>query len=229
SGPWILVVEPYSLWESPPFNQGDDGARQTHRSLATRDQVLHPRSQLLAAHAGAGFVEVVDSTPVPAARSARPRRQRPRAGHNRGSRRSAGLRYMNQQSLSSFIWSVADLLRGDFKQSEYGRVILPLTVLRRLDCVLEPVKPAMLEKYEQVKGKVDNFGPVLDRLSEIEDLWNISPFDFGKLPDDPDHTADNLRASIHGFAPGIRDTIDKFDFGAQTPRLDKANLLYPVV
>src|SRR5690606_14765899 len=130
---------------------------------------------------------------------------------------------------SAFIWSVADLLRGDYKQSEYGRVILPLTVLRRLDCVLEPVKPAMLEKYEQVKGKVDNFGPVLDRLSEIEDLWNISPFDFGKLPDDPDHTADNLRASIHGFAPGIRDTIDKFDFGAQTPRLDKANLLYPVV
>ena len=57
---------------------------------------------------------------------------------------------------AGFIWSVADLLRGDYKQSEYGRVILPLTVLRRLDCVLGPVKPRMLEMYEQVKGKVGN-------------------------------------------------------------------------
>src|SRR5690606_13905329 len=127
------------------------------------------------------------------------------------------------------IWSVADLLRGDYKQSEYVRGVLPLTELRRLDGVREAVKPATIEKYEQVKGKVDNFGPVLDRLSEIEDLWNISPFDFGKLLDDPDHIADNLRAYIHGFSPGIRDIIDKFDFGAQITRLDKANLLYLVV
>ena len=74
---------------------------------------------------------------------------------------------------AGFIWSVADLLRGDYKQSEYGRVILPLTVLRRLDCVLEPVKPGMLEKYRQVKGEVQNFGPLLDQLTDIKDLWNI--------------------------------------------------------
>jgi type I restriction enzyme M protein len=130
---------------------------------------------------------------------------------------------------AGFIWSVADLLRGDYKQSEYGRVILPLTVLRRLDCVLDPVKPAMLQKHEQVKGKVLNFGPLLDKLTDIKDLWNISAFDFPKLLDDPDHLADNLRAYIHGFSPEIRDVIDKFDLAAQITRLDKANLLYLVV
>lgn len=130
---------------------------------------------------------------------------------------------------AGFIWSVADLLRGDYKQSEYGRVILPLTVLRRLDCVLDPVKPAMLQKHQQVKGKVQNFGPLLDKLTDIKDLWNISPFDFPKLLDDPDHLADNLRAYIHGFSPEIGDVIDKFDLAAQITRLDKANLLYLVV
>ncbi len=130
---------------------------------------------------------------------------------------------------AGFIWSVADLLRGDYKQSEYGRVILPLTVLRRLDCVLDPVKPKMLQKHEEVKGKVQNFGPLLDRFTNIEDLWNISPFDFPKLLDDPDHIADNLRSYIHDFSPENRDIIDKFDLAAQITRLDKANLLYMVV
>ena len=130
---------------------------------------------------------------------------------------------------AGFIWSVADLLRGDYKQSEYGRVILPLTVLRRLDCVLDPVEGAMLKEHEKVKGKVQNFGPLLDKLTDIKDLWNISPFDLPKLLDDPDHIADNLRAYIHGFSPEIRDIIDKFDLAAQITRLDKANLLYLVV
>ena len=130
---------------------------------------------------------------------------------------------------AGFIWSVAELLRGDYKQSEYGRVILPLTVLRRLDCVLEPVKPAMLAKYEEVKGKVGNFGPILDKLTDIKHLWNTSPLDFPKLLDDPDHIADNLRAYIHGFSPEIRDIVDKFDFHTHITRLDKANLLYLVV
>ena len=72
---------------------------------------------------------------------------------------------------AGFIWSVADLVRGDYKQSEYGRVILPLTVLRRLECVLDPVKPAMLERFGQLKGKVRSFGPVLDQLTGIRDLY----------------------------------------------------------
>src|SRR5437762_8818536 len=83
----------------------------------------------------------------------------------------------------AFVWSVADLLRGDYKQSEYGKVILPLTVLRRLDCVLEPTKSAVLERAKKLKGKVDNVGPVL--LSESgEQFFNTSPLDFRRLLDD---------------------------------------------
>ena len=130
---------------------------------------------------------------------------------------------------AAFIWSVADLLRGDYKQSEYGRVILPFTVLRRLDCVLDPVKAEMLAKYESVKGRVENFGPVLDALTDIDGLWNTSRFDLPKLLNDPDNLADNLRAYIHGFSPQAQEILDKFDFPTQITRLDKAKILYLVV
>ena len=140
---------------------------------------------------------------------------------------SAGAESINNHA--AFIWSVADLLRGDYKQSEYGRVILPFTVLRRLDCVLDPVKAEMLAKHESVKGRVENFGPVLDALTDIDGLWNISRFDLPKLLNDPDNLADNLRAYIHGFSPQAQEILDKFDFPTQITRLDKAKLLYLVV
>jgi type I restriction enzyme M protein len=130
---------------------------------------------------------------------------------------------------AAFIWSVADLLRGDYKQSEYGRVILPFTVLRRLDCVVAPVKDDMLASYDQVKGRLDNFGPVLDRLTDIEGLWNTSPYDFRKLLQDPDNLADNLRAYLYAYSPEVKEIIDKFDLPTQINRLDKAGLLYLVV
>ena len=69
----------------------------------------------------------------------------------------------------AFIWAVADLLRGDYKQSEYGRVVLPFVVLRRLDCVLEPTKASVLERYEKLAGKVDHIDPVLDRMRARRD------------------------------------------------------------
>ena len=130
---------------------------------------------------------------------------------------------------AAFIWSVADLLRGDYKQSEYGRVVLPFTVLRRLDCVLDPVKADMLAEYDKVKDRLENFGPVLDRLTEIQGLWNTSPYDFKRLLDDPNNLADNLRAYIYSYSPEAKEIIDKFDFPTQIARLDKANLLYLVV
>ncbi|MFN3219830.1 MAG: N-6 DNA methylase [Acidimicrobiales bacterium] len=130
---------------------------------------------------------------------------------------------------AAFIWSVADLLRGDYKQSEYGKVVLPLTVLRRLDCVLEPVKDDMLARHAQVKDTVDNFGPILDRLTDIKNLWNISRFDLPKLLDDPGQLADNLRAYVAGFSPQVRDIIEQFDLDAQITRLDRSNLLYKVL
>jgi type I restriction enzyme M protein len=129
---------------------------------------------------------------------------------------------------AAFIWSVADLLRGDYKQSEYGKVVLPLTVLRRLDCVLERTKPTVVQRAEQLRGRVENVEPVLEAVSG-EHFFNTSPLDFRRLLDDPGHLAGNLRAYIAGFSSGAREVIDKFEFDVQISRLDKANLLYLVV
>ncbi|MDA0202416.1 MAG: type I restriction-modification system subunit M N-terminal domain-containing protein, partial [Actinobacteria bacterium] len=129
---------------------------------------------------------------------------------------------------AAFIWSVADLLRGDYKQSEYGKVVMPLTVLRRLDCVLEPTKAKVLERHEKLKGTIDNIEPVLEAVAG-EQFFNTSPLDFRKLLDDPGQIAGNLRAYIAGFSTSARDIIEKFDFDTQITKLDRANLLYLVV
>jgi len=129
---------------------------------------------------------------------------------------------------AAFIWAVADLLRGDYKQSEYGKIILPLTVLRRLDCVLEPTKEAVLERAKKLQGRVDNIEPVLCAVSG-EQFFNTSPLDFRRLLDDPGQVAGNLEAYIAGFSYGAREIIDKFDFNTQIARLDRANLLYLVI
>jgi type I restriction enzyme M protein len=128
----------------------------------------------------------------------------------------------------AFIWSVADLLRGDYKPHEYGKVILPLTVLRRLDCVLEATKAKVLSRAEQLKGRVENIEPVLCAITG-HDFYNVSPLDLRKVLNDPGQVAGNLRGYIAGFSPAARDILDKFDFDAQITRLDKANLLYLVV
>ncbi|MHB1210125.1 MAG: type I restriction-modification system subunit M [Acidimicrobiales bacterium] len=129
---------------------------------------------------------------------------------------------------AAFIWSVADLLRGDYKQSEYGKVILPLTVLRRLDCVLEPTKAKVLARYERLKSDYENLEPVLRTVSG-EQFYNLNPLDLPRLLDDPTQLAANLRAYIAGFSSGARDVLEKFDFDTQIARLDKANLLYQVI
>lgn len=129
---------------------------------------------------------------------------------------------------ANFIWSVADLLRGDYKQSEYGKVILPLTVLRRLDCVLEPTKEAVLERAKKLQGRVENIEPVLCTVSG-EQFFNTSPLDFRRLLDDPGQIAGNLESYIAGFSAGAREILDKFDFNTQIARLERANLLYLVI
>src|SRR5689334_6406414 len=93
---------------------------------------------------------------------------------------------------AGFIWSVADLLRGDYKQSEYGKVILPLTVIRRLDCVLEPTKQAVLEKHKQLEGRVENVEVPLQAVAG-QQFYNTSPLTFTRLLDDPDAIADSLK------------------------------------
>ena len=134
---------------------------------------------------------------------------------------------MNSTSLSALLWSVADLLRGDYKQSEYGRVILPFTVLRRLDCVLEPTKAAVLAEKEKREKAGLNPEPFLIQKSG-QHFVNTSPMDLKKVLGDADHVRENLLAYVRAFSPAVRDIFDAFDFAVQVERLDKAKLLYLV-
>ena len=134
---------------------------------------------------------------------------------------------MADPNLSSFIWSVADLLRGDYKQSEDGKVILPFTVLRRLDCVLESTKPAVLKELEIRTTAGVNPEPFLLKKSG-QLFYNTSPLDLKKLMGDQDHIGENLRSYIQGFSPAVRDIFESFEFHIQIDRLAKAKLLYLV-
>ena len=134
---------------------------------------------------------------------------------------------MSNPNLSSFIWSVADLLRGDYKQSEYGKVILPFTVLRRLDCVLEATKPAVLFELAKREKAGLNPEPFLLRKSG-QFFYNTSPLDLKRLMGDQDHIGENLRAYMHAFSPAVRDIFESFDFHTQIDRLTKSELLYLV-
>jgi len=130
---------------------------------------------------------------------------------------------------AAFIWSVADLLRGDYKQSEYGKVILPLTVIRRLDCVLERTKEVVLARARVLEARgIDNPGPALEGAAE-QQFYNVSPLTFKKLLDDPSTIADSLSLYIGGFSENAKDVIDKFEFGTQVERMRRGNLLYQVV
>jgi type I restriction enzyme M protein len=134
---------------------------------------------------------------------------------------------MNETNLSSFIWSVADLLRGDYKQSEYGKVILPFTVLRRLDCVLEATKPAVLvELAKRDKAGVNPEPFLLRTASQL--FYNTSPLDLKKLMGDQDHIGENLRAYMQAFSPAVRDIFESFEFHSQIDKLTKSGLLYLV-
>jgi type I restriction enzyme M protein len=134
---------------------------------------------------------------------------------------------MADPNLSSFIWSVADLLRGDFKQSEYGKVILPFTVLRRLDCVLSPTKGKVLIEYAKRKTAGVNPEPFLVRES-AQLFYNVSPLDLKAVMGDQDHIGENLRAYVQGFSAPVRDIFERFAFHAQIDKLEKAGLLYLV-
>jgi len=132
------------------------------------------------------------------------------------------------KELANFIWSIADLLRGDYKQSDYGKIILPFTVLRRLDCVLEPTKQKVLDYLPKLKSmKIKNTEPVLNKVAGFN-FHNKSRLDFEKLKADPDNIAANLRNYINGFSAGGREIIEYFSFNDQIARLDEANLLFLV-
>jgi type I restriction enzyme M protein len=131
------------------------------------------------------------------------------------------------QELAGFIWSVADLLRGDYKQSEYGKVILPFTVLRRLDCVLDETKDEVLKQAKLLFGKVANVEPILKDVAG-QSFYNTSELDFGGLLGDSDNVARNVRFYISKFSPGAAEVLEHFRFNDQITRLDEAGLLYLV-
>lgn len=136
---------------------------------------------------------------------------------------------INFKEKANFIWSIAELLRGDYKQADYGKVILPLTVLRRLDCVHKPTKQKVLDYLPKVEStKVENTDPILNNVAGLA-FHNRSKFDFEKLVASPDHIAANLRNYINGYSESAREIIDKFEFDKQISHLDDANLLFMIV
>ncbi len=133
------------------------------------------------------------------------------------------------QQLAGFIWQVADLLRGDYKQSEYGKVILPFTVLRRLDCVLAPTRDAVRERDAELAQKgVQNKDRMLRRAAG-RSFYNTSKLDFAALVGDQDNVARNLRRYLGSFSPNAQEIFESYDFHAQINKLDSAGLLYRVV
>lgn len=135
------------------------------------------------------------------------------------------------QDKVSFIWANADLLRGDYKQSEYGKVILPLTVIRRIDAVLKPTKDAVLKQLEELKemGLTVEDGDFLLQQAAQQQFYNTSRFTFESLLDDPANIEDNFRDYLYSFSSSVRDIIEHFDFDKQISRLAKSNLLYLLV
>ena len=135
---------------------------------------------------------------------------------------------MNHSQIVSFLWGVADLIRDTFKRSKYQDVILPLTVLRRLDSVLAPTKPKVLEVQARFSGKIDNLDPLLRKASGFA-FYNTSRYDFEKLLADAPGVAGNLRNYIAGFSPNMREVLENFDFDNTISKLDEAGLLFLVV
>lgn len=136
---------------------------------------------------------------------------------------------MNHGQIVSFIWGIADLIRDSFRRGHYQDVILPMTVLRRLDCVLAPTKEKVLGKQAELKGKkLDNLDPQLRKASGFA-FYNTSRYDFDKLMADAPHIAANLRNYIAGFSQNMREVLERFNFDDTIRKLDDAGLLFQVV
>ncbi|EKF9628273.1 SAM-dependent DNA methyltransferase [Vibrio cholerae] len=132
----------------------------------------------------------------------------------------------NFSSVAAFLWSVADLLRGDFKQSQYGRIILPFTLLRRLECVLEATKPEVLAKYETVKAMpIEAQDKLLTHAAKLS-FYNTSKMDLNRLGETG--VASNLESYIQSFSPNAREIFEHFDFFNTIDKLEEADLLYKV-
>src|SRR5207253_2410389 len=135
---------------------------------------------------------------------------------------------MSYAEIVSFLWSIADLIRDSFRRGEYQNVILPLTVLRRLDCVLAPTKEKVLAQNAKLHGKLENLDPQLRKASGFA-FYNTSRYDFGKLLADAPNLPANLRNYIAGFSENMRDVQEKFDFDNTIRRRVEGGLLFQVL
>lgn len=136
----------------------------------------------------------------------------------------------NHQTHSNLIWDIADLLRGPYRPPQYERVMLPLTVLRRFDCVLEDTKSTVLARYEKLKDKFE--GEALDAmLNKVanQKFHNHSAFTFDKLRGAPDTIAQDLNSYINGFSANVRRIFEYFEFDKEIDRMNESNILYLVV
>ena len=133
---------------------------------------------------------------------------------------------MNHSQIVSFIWGVADLIRDTFKRGKYQDVILPLTVLRRLDCVLAPTKEDVLQRQAELRGRgLEDLHNQLCRSSGLA-FYNTSRYDFERLLADAPNVAANLRNYIAGFSQNMREVLERFDFDNTISKLDEAGLLF---
>ena len=136
---------------------------------------------------------------------------------------------MNHNEIASFIWGVADLIRDTFKRGKYQDVILPLTVLRRLDCVLDPTREDVLQRQAELKGRgLEDLHRQLCRASGFA-FYNTSQYNFEKLLADHSNVAANLRNYIAGFSENMREVLERFDFDNTISRLDESGLLFQVL
>lgn len=132
--------------------------------------------------------------------------------------------------LANHAWSVADLLRGDYKQSDYGKVILPFTVLRRLECVLEPTREKVVEVAAKHKGQEDIGDPdFFLRRASGHSFYNTSALRLKQIANDPQNAAKNLKFYVSRFSENAHSVLEQYDFNRQVTKLDGANLLYQVI
>jgi type I restriction enzyme M protein len=133
------------------------------------------------------------------------------------------------QEISSLIWKISDdVLRMKFKENEYGEVILPFVLLRRLDCVLEPNKDEIYKLFEEYKSKVDDPSPII--INKIkQNFYNVSKYDLSKLTSDPKNTHINFQNYLNGYSTNIHEIIENFQLDKIIEKLNKNNLLYLLV
>jgi type I restriction enzyme M protein len=135
----------------------------------------------------------------------------------------------SHQDLAGFLWSICNLLRGPYKRNEYRKVILPLTVLRRFDCLLAPTKYLVLAEHPKIKTKPETVVRSLLEKITGRPFYNLSKLDLGKLLGDPNQLAPNLNAYINGFSKNVREIMERFAFDVQVAKMAEKNLLYEVV